>query len=142
MQILYKAAATASGGREGRAVSSDGNLDVQLTIPKELGGPGADGTTNPEQLFAAGYAACFHSALKLIAKKAGTPVDESTVTAHVGIGTVETDGFGLAVELVVALPGVDPAEGEALVAQAHEVCPYSNATRNNIDVKLTVTSQT
>jgi osmotically inducible protein OsmC len=140
MQILYEAEATASGGREGRSVSSDGNLDVQLTIPKELGGPGADGTTNPEQLFAAGYAACFHSALKLIGRKARTPVEESTVTARVGIGPTDTGGFGLAVELVVFLPGVDQADGEALVAQAHEVCPYSNATRGNIDVKLSVTS--
>lgn len=136
MKVLYTAQATATGGREGRASSNDERLDVKLSTPKELGGPGGDGT-NPEQLFAAGYSACFLSALKLVAAHAKTalPADAS-VTAKVGIGPNDKGGFGLTAELRVALPGVEPATAQALVNKAHEVCPYSNATRGNIDVQL------
>ncbi|CAN5424502.1 organic hydroperoxide resistance protein OhrR [soil metagenome] len=136
MQPLYTAEATATGGREGRASSSDGVLDLALAVPKEMGGPGGD-ATNPEQLFAAGYAACFHSALTLVARREREKVEGSSVTADVGIGQ-DGGGFGLAVELKVALPGVERDTAEALVAKAHEVCPYSKATRGNIEVTLTV----
>jgi osmotically inducible protein OsmC len=136
MQILYTAHATATGGRDGRAVSSDDQLDVKLSTPKELGGAGGEGT-NPEQMFAAGYAACFLSALKFVAMhtKAVLPAD-AAVTAEVGIGPNDKGGFGLAVELRVSLPGLEPGAAQALVNKAHEVCPYSNATRGNIDVKV------
>lgn len=137
MQILYTAEATAWGGREGRAASSDGVVDVQLAIPKEMGGPGGP-LTNPEQLFATGYAACFHSALKLIASREKVDVSESAITARVGIGTTETGAFNLAVELEAELPDVEPEVARELVAKAHEVCPYSNATRGNVEVTLTV----
>jgi Ohr subfamily peroxiredoxin len=137
MNILYTAEATAWGGREGRTASTDGVLDVQLAIPKELGGPGGD-KTNPEQLFAAGYAACFHSALKLVARGANVDVNESAITARVGIGFLDTGGFGLAVELEAELPDIERSVAEELVAKAHEVCPYSNATRGNVDVKVSV----
>lgn len=137
MKILYEAVATSSGGRTGQARSSDGRLAVALDTVKELGGAGGPGT-NPEQLFAAGYSACYHSALKFVAgqKKVKVPA-ESAVTAHVGIGPNEKGvGFALDVSLEVSLPGLDRAEAQALVEEAHRVCPYSNATRGNIDVKL------
>ena len=137
MEILYTAEATAWGGRNGRAATSDGVLDVQLTVPKGLGGSGDEGT-NPEQLFATGYAGCFHSALKLIARGAKVDASDSAVTARVGIGATEAGAFGLEVELEVEMPGVDHAVAEDLVAQAHQVCPYSNATRGNVEVTLTV----
>ncbi len=137
MQILYTAEATAWGGREGRAASSDGVVDVQLAIPKGMGGPGG-AATNPEQLFATGYAACFHSALKLVARRAKLDVSESAITARVGIGMNEKGGFGLEVELEAELPDVDRSVAEELMAKAHEVCPYSNATRGNVEVTLTV----
>jgi lipoyl-dependent peroxiredoxin len=137
MEILYTAEATAWGGRNGRAASSDGVLDVRLTVPKELGGSGEEGT-NPEQLFATGYAACFHSALKLMARSAKVDASDSAVTARVGIGPAESGAFGLAVELEIEMPDVDHAVAEDLVAQAHQVCPYSNATRGNVEVTLTV----
>lgn len=137
MNVLYTAEATAWGGREGRAASSDGNVDVQLVIPKELGGPGGAGT-NPEQLFAAGYAGCFHSALKLVARKDNLDVSESAITARVGLGADDAGGFGLSVELVAELPGLTAEQGNALLARAHEVCPYSNATRGNVEVTLTL----
>lgn len=137
MDALYTAEATAWGGREGRAASPDGNVDVQLVIPKELGGPGGPGT-NPEQLFAAGYAGCFHSALKRVAGKAKVDVSDSAITARVGIGFLDAGGFGLTVELEAELPGVDEATANDLLAQAHAVCPYSNATRGNVDVTLTL----
>lgn len=138
MQILYTAEATATGGRDGRAVSSDKALEVKLSTPKQLGGAGGDGT-NPEQLFAAGYSACYLSALKLVAMhtKVALPADVS-VTAEVGIGPNDKGGFGLAAELRIALPGVEAAAAQALVNRAHEVCPYSNATRGNIEVKITL----
>lgn len=138
MNILYTAEATAWGGREGRVVSSDKVLDLDLAIPTSMGGPGGD-KSNPEQLFAAGYSACFHSALKLVAAAEKVDVSESAVTARVGIGANDTGGFGLQVELEAELPDVEQAVAEALVAKAHEVCPYSNATRGNIEVTLTVT---
>lgn len=135
MDVLYTAEATAWGGREGRATSSDGNLELQLVVPKELGGPGGAGT-NPEQLFAAGYAGCFHSALKLIARRAGVDVSESAVTARVGIGVLDNGGFGLTVQLTAELPDVPTEQAHELLAKAHAVCPYSNATRGNVDVEL------
>ncbi|WP_323029329.1 organic hydroperoxide resistance protein [Castellaniella defragrans] len=135
--VLYTAHATAIGGREGSAKSSDGRLAIKLSTPKELGGAGGDGT-NPEQLFAAGYSACFLGALKLVAGKDGVKLPDATeVSGSVGIGPIPT-GFGIAVELKISAPGVDRATLEGLVQKAHVVCPYSNATRNNVDVKLTV----
>jgi lipoyl-dependent peroxiredoxin len=138
MKILYTAEATASGdGRNGHTRSSDGKVDFDLAVPTEMGGPGGSGT-NPEELFAAGYAACFHGALRLVARRENANVDGSEVTARVGIGATGTGGFGLAVELDVHLPNVDAETAQSLTAKAHEVCPYSNATRNNIDVTLSV----
>lgn len=136
MQILYKAQATATGGRDGRAVSSDNRLEARLSTPKELGGPGGEGT-NPEQLFAAGYSACFLSALKFVSMhaKVALPAD-SAVTAEVGIGPNGQGGFGLAADLLVSLPGLARETAQLLVSKAHEVCPYSNATRGNIEVKV------
>jgi Ohr subfamily peroxiredoxin len=136
MDVLYTAVATARGGREGEVVSDDGVLDLSLTLPKDLGGPGGD-HTNPEQLFAAGYAACFHSALKLLAGKQQVDVAGSEITARVGFG-VDDVGFGLAVTLVGRFPTLDAAAGEELMHGAHQVCPYSRATRGNVDVQLEV----
>lgn len=136
MQIVYQAKATASGGREGRAFSDDNRLDVTLSMPKELGGPGGDGT-NPEQLFAAGYSACFLSAMKFIATHSKTALPADTaVSAKVGIGPNGKGGFALAVDLHVALPGMEQGAAQALISKAHEVCPYSNATRGNIEVNV------
>jgi osmotically inducible protein OsmC len=136
-KVLYRAHAKATGGRDGRAVSSDNVLDVKLTTPKEIGGAGGDGT-NPEQLFAAGYSACFIGALKHVAaqEKITLPAD-ITVDGSVGIGQIP-NGFGIEVELKISIPGLDHAKAEALVEKAHVVCPYSNATCGNIDVTLTV----
>ncbi|TVU89123.1 organic hydroperoxide resistance protein [Vreelandella titanicae] len=137
-KILYTATASATGGREGQAVSSDNALNVKLSTPRELGGAGGDGT-NPEQLFAAGYSACFLGALKFVAGKQKITLPESTtVTGKVGIGQIPT-GFGIQAELTIAAPGVPNDVLQTLVDQAHIVCPYSNATRNNIDVTLTIT---
>ncbi|MEN0107753.1 MAG: organic hydroperoxide resistance protein [Pseudomonas sp.] len=137
IKALYTATATATGGRDGRAVSSDGILDVKLTTPRELGGQGGE-ATNPEQLFAAGYSACFIGALKFVAgqQKKQLPAD-SSITGKVGIGQIP-GGFGLEVELNISLPGFDRAEAQALVDAAHLVCPYSNATRGNIQVTLNI----
>lgn len=137
MNILYTASATSTGGRDGRSISSDKALDVQLSTPKELGGAGGAGT-NPEQLFAAGYSACFIGALKFVGakEKIAVPADVS-VTAQVGIGPIPT-GFALDVELVISLPGLERTVAEDLVEKAHQVCPYSNATRGNVDVRLTL----
>ena len=137
MNILYTASATSTGGRDGRSISSDKVLDVQLSTPKELGGAGGAGT-NPEQLFAAGYSACFIGALKFVGakEKIAVPADVS-VTAKVGIGPIPT-GFALDVELVISLPGLERAVAEDLIEKAHQVCPYSNATRGNIDVTLNI----
>lgn len=138
MQVLYTANATATGGRDGRSTSDDQRLDVQLSTPKELGGAGGEGT-NPEQMFAAGYSACFIGAMKFVAAamKVTLPAD-TTVNGLVGIGPNGKGGFGLEVALNVTIPGMDRAAAETLVSKAHEVCPYSNATRGNIDVKVTV----
>lgn len=136
MKPLYTAEGTATGGRDGQATSSDGLLDLTLRPPVEMGGPG--GGTNPEQLFAIGYAACFQSALTVVARRAKVEVEGSTVTGKVTIGTIGGGGFGLAVVLDVHLPGVDTETARSLVASAHEVCPYSNATRGNIEVTLSV----
>ena len=135
MEISYTAVATSTGdGRTGRARTSDGVLDVELAPPAELGGAG--GATNPEQLFAAGYAACFHSALKAAARAEKATVSDSAVTAEVGLGTDGQGGYGLAVTLHVELGGLDQAAAEALVARAHQLCPYSNAVRGNVEVTL------
>lgn len=136
-KILYTATATATGGREGRATSSDSVLDVPLSTPRELGGAGGPGT-NPEQLFAAGYSACFLGALKFVAgrEKVSLPA-ATTVTGKVGIGQIPT-GFGIEAELTISAPGIDRAVLQSLVGQAHIVCPYSNATRNNIQVTLVI----
>jgi Ohr subfamily peroxiredoxin len=137
MQVLYTASARATGdGRDGHVRTSDGGVDLDLAIPKEMGGAG--GATNPEQLFAAGYAACFHSALRLVARKARADVSNSVVEAEVGIGPNGSGGYGLAVTLVVDLPAVERSAAQQLVEAAHQVCPYSNATRGNIEVALTV----
>ncbi|MEN3113529.1 organic hydroperoxide resistance protein [Uliginosibacterium paludis] len=134
-KVLYTAEATATGGREGRAISSDKALDVQLSTPRDLGGAGGPGT-NPEQLFAAGYSACFLGALKFVAaqEKVSIPAD-AQITGKVGIGPIPT-GFGIQAELTISLPGVPREQAQALVDKAHIVCPYSNATRGNIDVTL------
>ena len=137
MKILYSTSATATGGREGSAKSDDGKLSVNLASPKELGGAGGEGT-NPEQMFAAGYAACFLSALKLVAsqEKVDLPANPE-VTAKVGIGPNEGGvGFSLEVDLSVNLGDLDKAKAESLLEKTHQVCPYSNATRNNIRVGL------
>lgn len=136
VDVLYTAEATARGGREGEVVSDDGVLDLSLTMPKELGGPGGD-HTNPEQLFAAGYAACFHSALKRLAHHDKLDVAESSITAQVALG-IDGKAFGLTVTLVGRFPALDDAQGHALMESAHQVCPYSRATRGNIDVGLQV----
>jgi len=139
MKVLYTTEATATGGRTGKAATADGALAVDLMTPKELGGPGGAGN-NPEQLFAAGYSACFLGAVKYVAAQKKVKVaDDSTVTAKVGIGPRDDgQGFGLDVALAVKLPGVERKTAEEIVQQAHIVCPYSHATRNSLDVKLTV----
>ena len=135
--VLYKAHAHATGGREGHAVSSDGVLDVKLTTPKELGGAGTTGS-NPEQLFAAGYSACFLGAMKFVAGKSKVKLpDDVKVAAAVGIGPIPT-GFAITVDLSVTIPGMEKAAAQELVEAAHIVCPYSNATRGNIAVTLAV----
>ena len=139
VNVLYKTSATATGGRDGRSKTHDGSLEVTMSTPKELGGAGNPGN-NPEQLFAAGYAACFIGAMKFVASQGGGPKvpEATTVTATVGIGPRSEGGFGLTVALDVNLPGLDKTQAQDLVEKAHQVCPYSNATRGNIDVKLSV----
>lgn len=137
MSILYTAEALATGeGRNGHARTSDGRLDLDLAVPVEMGGSGKG--TNPEQLFAAGYAACFHSALQLVARRAGATVADSAVGARVGIGPTDDGGFGLAVTLEISLPHLSHDQARELAEKAHQVCPYSNATRGNIDVTLEI----
>ena len=136
--VLYRTSAIANGGRDGESKTLDGSFSVKLATPKELGGGGGPGN-NPEQLFAAGYSACFLGAMKAVASKGGPKVPvATTVKATVGIGPRSEGGFGLEVDLEISLPGIDHAEAEALVEKAHQVCPYSNATRNNIPVRLSV----
>ena len=137
MDALYTAEALATGaGRDGRVVTQEGALALDLTIPKAMGGSGAG--ANPEQLFAAGYAACFHSALQSVARSQKVAISDSSVGARVHIGSNGQGGFGLAVELEVVIPGLPHAQAQALADAAHQVCPYSNATRGNIDVAITV----
>lgn len=133
---LYTAVATAENGRDGRVATDDSKLDVVVNPPKEMGGSGAG--TNPEQLFAAGYSACFQSALGVVARKEKADISGSTVTAKVSIGKTEAGGFGLEVELTASIPNVDAATAQDLLEKAHQVCPYSNATRGNIKVDLSV----
>jgi lipoyl-dependent peroxiredoxin len=136
-KVLYRAEATTTGGREGRAVSSDKHLDVKLSLPKEMGGQGGEGT-NPEQMFAAGYSACFMGALKFVAGQDKVVISQdATITGKVGIGQIPT-GFGIEVELLISIPGMARSQAEGLVEKAHIVCPYSNATRGNIQVTLTL----
>ena len=136
-KVLYTATATATGGRTGTATSSDGKLKVDLATPRELGGAGGDGT-NPEQMFAAGYAACFIGAMKAVGARQKLKVPEDvSITADVGIGPIPA-GFGIQVAMRISLPGMERSAAETLVAAAHQVCPYSNATRGNIEVTLTV----
>ena len=137
MKTMYTATATATGdGRNGHVTSEDGILDADVRIPKDMGGPG--GATNPEQLFAAGYAACFHSALKFVGGAEKADLTGTEVSASVSLGTLAEGGFGLAVELDVHAPNLDHDAAVALVEKAHQVCPYSNATRGNVDVVLKV----
>jgi lipoyl-dependent peroxiredoxin len=150
-QPLYTAVATATGGRDGHVESSDGIVKLDLSVPREMGGPGKTGASNPEQLFASGYSACFAGAIGFVANQQHKKLGEVQVTGHVTFGkadekaTYEADGkayplpgFQLAVQLDIRIPGVDKAEAEKLVEQAHQVCPYSRATRNNVEVKLVV----
>lgn len=138
VNVLYQTSARATGGRDGHSATLDRAVDVKLATPQELGGAGGEGV-NPEQLFATGYAACFLGAMKFVASQGGPKIPaDATVTSTVGIGPRSEGGFGLAIALEISLPGVERAQAEALVAKAHEVCPYSNATRKNIDVKLSV----
>jgi osmotically inducible protein OsmC len=138
VNVLYRTSARATGGRDGHSATLDGAVDVKLSTPKELGGAGGNGV-NPEQLFATGYAACFLGALKFVASQGGQKIPaDAAVTSTVGIGPRSEGGFGLEIALEISLPGVSPAEASALVSRAHEVCPYSNATRNNVEVKLSV----
>ena len=136
VNVLYRTKATATGGREGHARTEDGTLDVNLTIPKELGGNGATGN-NPEKLFAAGYSACFLSAMKFVATQGGPKVpDDTSVTGTVGIGPRSEGGFGLDVELDISLPGLPRAEAQDLIEKADKICTYSNALRGNVPVRL------
>ncbi len=138
VNVIYKTQATATGGRDGAAKSDDGSVDVKLVIPKELGGPGGVGA-NPEKLFAAGYSACFLGAMKAVSGQVGVKVPaEATVTATIGFGPRSEGGYGITADLAVSLPGVEHEAAERLVQAAHQVCPYSNATRGNVDVGLTV----
>lgn len=140
MELLYKTRAKATGGRDGQAASDDNRLNVKLSTPKELGGAGGDGT-NPEQLLAAGYSACFLSALKFVALQSKTALpDDTTVTADIGIGANGRGGFDLDIALHVELPGLPADQAQKLIDQAHDVCPYSNATRDNVDVKVGLAS--
>ncbi len=135
--VYYTASATTRGGRNGHVQSSDGVLDLDLTMPKEMGGEGGS-VTNPEQLFAAGYSACFEQALRIVAGQQNKDVSDASITANVDIGKTEDGGFGLGVELIGHLPNLPREEAEALMEEAHRMCPYSRATRGNIDVKLSV----
>ena len=138
MEAVYTASATATGdARNGHVRSSDGVLEFDLAVPKEMGGPGG-AKTNPEQLFAAGYAACFHGALKGVARAQKIDIADSAITIDVGIGPDGNGGYGLTVAIEAEIPGVDEAKARELIDAAHQVCPYSNATRGNIDVKLTI----
>ncbi|WP_061937459.1 organic hydroperoxide resistance protein [Aureimonas sp. AU22] len=139
VDVIYKTSALATGGgRDGHARSEDGAVDVDLVVPKEMGGPGGVGA-NPEKLFAAGYSACFLGAMRAVSSKVGVKVpNDATVSAEVGFGPRSEGGYGITADLTITLPGVDRADAQRLVETAHQVCPYSNATRNNLDVGLTI----
>ena len=138
VDVKYRTTATATGGRDGQAATSDGSFTVKLSTPKELGGAGGPGN-NPEQLFAAGYAACFIGAMKAVAPAQTLRVpNDAAVTATVGIGPRSEGGFGITVDLKIALPGLERADAQRLVDAAHQICPYSNATRGNVNVGLTL----
>jgi osmotically inducible protein OsmC len=137
MQTIYTAEVTAKGGREGRVKSSDGILDLALKVPKSMGGPGGE-ATNPEQLFAAGYAACFESALGFVARRDELTLKDVSLTAHVSLNKTGDSQFDLAVELHGSFPGLDKPAAEKLMQDAHQICPYSRATRGNVPVKLVV----
>ena len=139
VKVLYTTHAVATGGRNGHTRSADGIVDVDLSIPKAMGGPGRAGATTPEDLFAAGYAACFCSAVEFVARQTGVRLNSLEIRANVGIGPREAGGFGLVASLAATVGGLSQAEAEKLVAAAHQVCPYSNATRGNLDVGLEVT---
>ncbi|EJG02064.1 organic hydroperoxide resistance protein [Flavobacterium sp. F52] len=139
MKILYTTSVSAKGGRNGQVKSENGVLNLEVRMPKALGGAN-DNYTNPEMLFAAGYASCFDSALNLIISKSKIETGETSVTAQVSIGQNEDSGFGLAVKLDVNIPGVSIEEAQELTEKAHQICPYSNATRSNIEVELSVTN--
>ena len=139
MKALYTTSVTAKGGRNGQVKSENGILDLEVRMPKALGGANDD-FTNPEMLFAAGYAACFDSALNLIISKSKIETGETSVTAQVSIGQNQDGGFGLAAELDVNIPGISIEQAQELTEKAHQICPYSNATRSNIEVKLSVTN--
>jgi len=138
VQALYTASATATGdGRNGHVRSSDGVLDLELAVPTEMGGPGG-AHPNPEELFAAGYAACFHSALKSAARRQKITLTDTAITVDVGIGRLDAGGFGLTATIEAEIPSVDPATAQQLLEAAHQLCPYSNATRGNIDVTISL----
>jgi lipoyl-dependent peroxiredoxin len=138
IKVIYRTSATATGGRDGSATSDDGSVNVKLVVPKEMGGPGGVGA-NPEKLFAAGYSACFLGAMKAVSGQQGVRVPaDATVTAEIGFGPRAEGGYGITADLTISMPGVDRADAEKLVHAAHAVCPYSNATRGNVDVGLTV----
>jgi osmotically inducible protein OsmC len=138
LQPLYVAAATVTSGREGSGETSDGNVKATFNLQKELGGNPKPGSTNPEQLFALGYASCFGQAVKVVSGQQHVAVKDVTVQSEVTLGKIDSGGFGLAVKLGVHLPGVDRQQAEKIVHAAHQICPYSNATRGNIDVQITV----
>jgi len=137
VKTIYTAAVTATGGREGHIHSQDNVLDLKLAVPKSMGGPGGQ-ATNPEQLFAAGYSACFQGAMGVVARKMGKSIDGSTVTGHVSLHTTDAGGYQISAELHVKIPNLPKADAEEIVKVAHTVCPYSLATKGNIDVKLVV----
>ena len=138
VNVLYKTSASATGGRDGEAKTADGSLQFKLSTPKELGGAGGPGN-NPEQLFAAVYSACFIGAMKFVASQGGPKVPpDASITTTVGIGPRSEGGFGLDIQLDITLPGLSKEEAETLVEKAHQVCPYSNATRNNVPVRLNI----
>lgn len=140
MKTLYTIGATVTGGRNGQVKSENNVLNLAVRMPKGLGGANDD-YANPEMLFAAGYAACFDSALNLVIKQAKVQTGDTTVTAKVSIGQIENGGFGLAAELHVSIPGISLEEAQLLTEKAHQICPYSNATRGNMDVKISVSTQ-
>ena len=138
VDVIYKTSATATGGRDGSARTEDGTVDVKLTVPKEMGGSGEAGA-NPEKLFAAGYSACFLGAIKAVSGKEGVSVPaDATVSAEIGFGKRSEGGYGITADLTISLPGVEREAAERVVAAAHAACPYSNATRGNVDVGLNI----